>query len=255
MRKLLIFFFAALFLWGLASLVSAKPDRTFRLPKAAQKISDETYYLGKTASGVEGYAFLRYAKGFARPRGGTARVPKCYSFLSSGARWRSTEPYVGVPTDPLISSPVTEGSMGTWESPAAFNIFGTLDTSQLVDGADTIKPDGKNELYFGPISEPGVIGVTIVWGYFSGPLQTRRLVEWDTVLDNVDFRWGDATTDPTVMDYQNILTHELGHAAGMADLYTTSCTEETMYGYASIGEVKKRDLNTGDTRGIKELYK
>jgi hypothetical protein len=39
----------------------------------------------------------------------------------------------------------------------------------------------------------------------------------------------------------------LGHPSG-------SCTEETMYAYASLGEVKKRDLNSGDVSGINGLY-
>jgi len=39
----------------------------------------------------------------------------------------------------------------------------------------------------------------------------------------------------------------MGHPA-------STCTEETMYAYASYGETKKRTLNTGDKAGIKKLY-
>ena len=74
------------------------------------------------------------------------------------------------------------------------------------------------------------------------------------MFDNVDFNWGDATVDPSVMDYRNIATHEFGHAAGMGHPANT-CTEETMYAFASQGEIKKRDLNSGDIAGIKKLYK
>ena len=55
------------------------------------------------------------------------------------------------------------------------------------------------------------------------------------------------------MDFENIATHELGHAVGLGDLYN-DCTEETMYGYASYGETKKRTLEAGDITGIKKLY-
>jgi len=51
-----------------------------------------------------------------------------------------------------------------------------------------------------------------------------------------------------------VLAHELGHAFGLADLYTSACNQETMYGYAGFGEINKRDLNAGDKKGINELY-
>jgi predicted Zn-dependent protease len=56
------------------------------------------------------------------------------------------------------------------------------------------------------------------------------------------------------MDLRNIATHELGHAVGLADLYENACSEETMYGYSSEGETKKRDLNDGDITGLQQLY-
>ena len=52
----------------------------------------------------------------------------------------------------------------------------------------------------------------------------------------------------------NIKTHEAGHAAGLGHPDNT-CTEETMYAFASIGETKKRTVNSGDIAGIKDLYK
>jgi hypothetical protein len=56
------------------------------------------------------------------------------------------------------------------------------------------------------------------------------------------------------MNFPNILTHELGHALGLEDLYSSSCNEETMYGYASLGENKKASLNIGDIEGVNRLY-
>ena len=56
------------------------------------------------------------------------------------------------------------------------------------------------------------------------------------------------------MDLENIATHELGHSIGLGDLYTSSCAQETMYGYADFGEISKRDLNSGDILGISKLY-
>lgn len=210
---------------------------------------------------VEGFAIIHYKEKPAKPswakgKGGV----KCYSYLANGARWKTTESYVLDETNndglalELINT-VTATSLETWDSQVAFEIFGHEDTAAVVDGADMVAPDNKNEIYFGNIADPGVIAVSIVWGIFSGPPQTRQLVEYDVVFDDADYTWGDAVINPSVMDYQNIATHELGHGTGMADLYESSCSEETMYGYATTGETKKRDLNTGDITGIRALYK
>lgn len=78
-------------------------------------------------------------------------------------------------------------------------------------------------------------------------------MEWDQVYDDVDFDWSD-NGEAGKMDFEEIATHELGHAVGLGHP-EDSCTEETMYRYASLGETKKRDLNTGDIAGIATLYK
>jgi hypothetical protein len=46
-------------------------------------------------------------------------------------------------------------------------VFGD-EIADAVDGADETSTDGKNEVLFGVISDPGVIGVTITWGIFGG---------------------------------------------------------------------------------------
>jgi len=266
MRKgyLAIAIFSALILLFTFSTASASTKRGFRLPSWAKEIAPDTYYLGAAEEEglmLQGYAFVRYHKGYARFS--YAKMPgnrtTCYGFLANGARWKTTEGYVLGEANadgllPEFISSVTETSLETWDRQVTFEIFGLRNTSAVVDGADTTAPDGKNEIYFGSIEKPGVIAVTVVWGVFSGPLPTRKLVEYDVIFDDVDFAWGDAATNPTLMDYQNIATHEFGHAAGMNDLYVNSCAEETMYGYAIKGETKKRDLNIGDITGIKTLY-
>lgn len=201
---------------------------------------------------VEGYAIIHYKNNNAGNFAKGAKTPACYAFLSKGARWKTTEPYaVGSGIDALAVARDLE----TWDSQVAFEVFGSQNTASTTDGADTLAPDNKNEIMWGDVSTPGAIAVAIVWGIFSGPLQYRQIVEYDVVFDNIDYTWGDAAINPSVMDFENIATHELGHGAGMADLYQGGCSEETMYGYAGNGEIKKRDLNAGDIAGIKALYR
>ncbi|MHC4789259.1 MAG: matrixin family metalloprotease [Planctomycetota bacterium] len=221
--------------------------------------------------------FIHFKKGHAKPpwAGGDGGEGKKqdegdYTFISRGARWKSTEEFrlnltadenTGGVLDGVITDAVAAG-MAEWESPegASLDIFGALvidSSASYDDGAYR----GHNTISFGSYGDPAVIGVTSVWGYFSGPPRGREILEAHILL-NDQFGWGDASADTDgdgepdahLMDIQNIATHELGHVAGMGDLYESGASKETMYGYSEEGEMKKRDLYTGDMTGIKELY-
>ena len=235
------------------------------VPSNAVEIAPGLFSLGSAVDVdgevVEGYMIIKKKDkgnhgGGSSHQGSTSTT--CYAFLSKGARWKTTEQYVldttnsdGL-TDSFVANSV-EASLNAWDEQVAFDVFGTRNIGLTVDGADTSSPDGKNEVLFGSISDPGAIAVTIVWGVFSGPPSGRKLVEFDAVYDDPDFVWGDATINPIVTDFLNVATHEKGHAAGMAHP-SDSCTEETMFRFASTGETKKRTLNSGDITGIKKLY-
>ena len=260
MRKIIL---SLMILVLLASTIGASYDnKSFEIPKSAKKISENAYDLGKVkvkGEELQGYLFV-HKKDAAVRQSGSAKLTPCYGFLAKGARWKTTEPYVldtsnaeGM-NESFVADNIQTG-LNIWDSQVAFPIFGARDTLNVVDGADASSPDDKNEILLGSIADSGTIAVTIVWGIFGGPTASRKLVEYDLVFDQADFSWGDALSNPSLMDFQNIAVHELGHAAGMDDLYTSSCSEQTMYGYATEGETKKRDLNSGDITGIKNLYR
>jgi len=139
---------------------------------------------------------------------------------------------------------------------AGADIIGNGTTTNKSLQSDWVSPDGVNEVYFSQSElDAGTVAVTIVWGVFGGPPSTREIIEWDMVFnDALPESWGDATVHSADWDVLNIATHELGHTAGLGDLYSASTAEQTMYGYASPGEVKKRTLESGDIAGIKALY-
>jgi len=223
---------------------------------------------------LEKVVFIHYKKGYGKPTGcnndGVCQgwedlscadciggedpeepdTSSCHAFLDKWAKWKD------LPQDLVIHPDLDNltilNSASEWDAHTPTILFGTYSIDDSASW-DSDAPDGRNDLVFGDYPQEGVIGVAIVWGYFSGPPSNRRIVEFDILFDT-DFTWGDATVDPSVMDLQNIATHELGHAVGLGDLYDTVCAEETMYGYSDYGETKKRDLNDGDIAGIKSLY-
>lgn len=242
--------------------------RTVAIPSTAVEVAPGVFSLGAAVAdgqAVEGYAIVHPRKayhhrpGHSAGPGSGAGSSTCYGFFASGARWKVTEPYVldtangdGMPA--AFVETETAAAFETWDAQIAFDLFGSRDTGGTVDGADTVSPDDKNEVFFGSISDPGAIAVTIVWGVFRGPAFQRQLVEYDVVFDDADYTWGDATLDASVMDYPNIAIHEFGHAGGLIDIYDSACSEVTMYGYGTEGETKKRTLEPPDITGVRALY-
>ncbi len=268
------------------SLVPAtnnKADIQLTIPTRAVEVAPNVFSLGSSQDidgrAIEGFMFIdkkREAKpgtscGNAICEAGenankcptdcsTTTESTCFAFIASGARWKTTENYVlnttnndGLTSDFIATN--IESGIDTWDSQVVFDMFGPRNTSAIVDGADTINPDGKNEIFFSSVSDPDTIAVTIVWGIFRGPPFSRELVEYDMIFNDANYTFGDAELAPSphLMDFLNIFIHEQGHSAGMEHPDIT-CTEETMYAFASFNETKKRTLNDGDITGIKQLY-
>jgi len=207
---------------------------------------------------VEGYAIIHYRNGVAKPPKAGGGRTACYGFLASGAKWKALEPWiVNASNSRGLSGDFVFANLGEniskWENAAVFDILGNGILTLDVLLADTVAPDNQNEVYFANVSSQGAIAITIVWGIFGGPPSGRELVEWDQVYDDIDYDWS-SVGEVGKMDFENIATHELGHSVGLGDLYNSGCSEETMYGYAAFGEIKKRDLNSGDIAGVSKLY-
>jgi hypothetical protein len=255
----LIFSVSAIAMAGMLIPASEKAREKSRADDSPviEKVND---HFVLTPSGLERIVFIHYKKDFAKLSwaGKGKREKQNYKLLRKGVKWKSLPiNYVIDPDNPegltqdFVTNAISNGAE-EWDAHTSTELFEnyTIDYNASWDGN---APDGRNEFVFGNYPEEGVIGVTVVWGYFSGPPSTREIIEFDTLFDT-DFTWGDATLNSALMDLQNIATHEIGHGLGLADLYGESRSEETMYGYSEYGETKKRDLNTGDIAGIQVLY-
>jgi len=205
--------------------------------------------------GLEKIEFIHWKKDFAKPEAAKApKPPTCYKFLTpTKVKWTT------LPVNYVINPNNPQGLAQDFITSAVFNSAETWDAAtskELMNDTYTIDytatygvQDYKNAITFGNYPQEGVIAVTTVW---YNPA-TKAIVEFDTMFDT-DWVWGDATVSSTVMDLQNIATHELGHGVGLGDVYDSACSEVTMYGYSDYGETKKRTLEVPDITGLQTLY-
>ena len=251
---------------GILSVPKTMAEKQIK-EKASVKVKGATpenpvVYLGKSfdkKSGkeVEGYAIVHYAKNANKPTKPSSGTT-CYGYIAKGAKWRvapegwyvNTANSEGLSSDFIVSN--LNDDIKKWEGYAGKTILGSGVVTSDALMPDETAPDNKNEVVFGDVDSPGAIAVTIVWGIFGGNPNNRQLIEWDMIFDETDFHWGINEADK--MDFENIATHELGHAVGMGDLYNSSCVEQTMYGYANYVQINKRSLESGDITGIGLLY-
>ena len=191
---------------------------------------------------------IHYKKPNVKPDGTPGKPPKDglsgYTYLAKGAKWKVTEGYVlGPGAAPSGALNAIQAAMNTWDVEVSFAIFGGL-TEDPAARVDLSKVDGSNVIVFDRLDDANIIAISYVWGHFSGSPDNRDIVEVDMIF-NTFFTWGNASSGNAVMDVQNIATHELGHAAGLGDLYSVSLELETMYGYSGYGETIKRYLYDG----------
>jgi hypothetical protein len=242
-------------------------SKTFVIPVNSKQVADHIYEI-KHAShpNITGLMIVHHDKpkeysvnkkskitGYEMSVSGT-----CYAAYAKGAKWKTKKNYLlDTSNNQGLSASFVKNAMaaatGAWnEANTNGDIYGVLDTQHTAQGIDFDQPDGRNEIHFAYINEDGVLAFTIVWGIFSGPESSREIIEFDQVY-NENYPWGDASSNPSVNDLQNTMTHECGHGCGLRDIYDGVCAQVTMYAYAAAGETKKRSLAVEDIRGINAL--
>jgi len=162
-----------------------------------------------------------------------------YHWTTTAAYWVNTANPYGL--DPSGVLDAVRASAETWDAETTFAVFSYSGTTTSSAGVR----DGLNVVSFGSY-KAGVIGVTFIWS------TRNRVVETDTML-NTYYVWS-LTGEPGKMDVQNIMTHEFGHWAGLADLYKDRDYWLTMYGYSNFGITYQRTLGLGDVLGLRAVY-
>jgi|GEM_PF-939474 len=227
--------------------------------KDKAKAPEKSPVISLTDSGewdLERVDFIHYAKpdNPSKPEkpGKPSKDDTCFKLM--GVKWNSLPVNYAINpinNDGLTPDFITQAmsvSAETWDDATTAELFNNaygVDYSRQYGVQDFV-----NTIDFGALSNNSIIGVTSVWFTRRG----KQIVEFDIRLNDY-YAWGDADTNPNpVMDLANITTHELGHAVGMDDIYTSTCAEVTMYGYSGYDEIKKRDLEPADVEGIQKMY-
>lgn len=155
---------------------------------------------------------------------------------------------------PSFAVTTIEKSVASWNTFIGKNVFGSrIPWTGVFEEYQT---NGKNEITFGSISPTNILGVAIVYGYFSGPVSQRKIVEADVIFADASQTLGDCTLDPTTHDYPRVCMHELGHFIGFRDVYLDGCDLWTiMFGSSPAGRVQPRGpLSYSDGISAAALY-
>ncbi|MEM5871491.1 MAG: matrixin family metalloprotease [Candidatus Aenigmatarchaeota archaeon] len=208
-------------------------------------VSVEAFSQKKFNEPLEKVTFIHYKDGKVKldVNNPKAKVTTCYKLM--GVKWKKFP--INIMINPEVNVNAILESTKEWDKYTSTTLFGSysIDSSANFDES----PDGKNEYSYGNYPQSGVIAITNIWYTRT----TKEIVEFDVLFDS-DFIWGDATTNPNVMDWQNIATHETGHGLGLSDVYQSACSEVTMYGYSWEGDIGKRTLEQADIIGLQKLY-
>lgn len=206
---------------------------------------------------LEKIEFIHYKKGTVKENPARVKTPACYGFLTKrGVKWTTLpvqyrinpENSEGLTSD-FVCSAFKQAALA-WDNATSKTLFNEyLNGCSLTSTGTYGVRDDKNTIVFGSYSDPRVIAVTSIW--YS---QITGLIYEFDMLYNSAFAWGDAVSNPALMDLQNIATHELGHAIGLDDMYNSSCNQVTMYGYSSEGDLLRRTLDNPDITGLQKLY-
>jgi len=121
--------------------------------------------------------------------------------------------------------------------------------------------NGKNQVGLGvlEVDSPGALAVTGLWfvcpggGSVDGCAQTLEVSEWDQTYDLRDYDW---SLDGSSSNYNlyPVFLHELGHSAGLDDLYSSGCSGATMYGYRSRGDLSRDSIDSATKACARNLY-
>jgi hypothetical protein len=156
----------------------------------------------------------------------------------SGAAWspHTADYWTGDPTIPSAWRSTIDVSAQTWTNVAS--------SSFVFIGRSYAPPNGNNIRYASDSRD-----FEAVTDIYASTTTISKVIT--TLNSRYPFTIGGIGDS---FDVQNILTHEFGHWLNLYDMYSSSCSSVTMYGYGAYGQTFKRTLDTPDINGISWQY-
>ena len=130
----------------------------------------------------------------------------------------------------------------TWNNAIGYEVINTYDFSNSYNQNEMVR-DGVNAVVGKSVGDTKYLMVTETRMH-TDPEKLYVCVEVDINI-NKSHSWA-ASSQSNKYDIQNVRTHEIGHAIGLAHIYEADTDAWTMYGYSSKGEISKRSLTSSD---------
>ena len=144
-----------------------------------------------------------------------------------------------------------------WATIAAVDVSVESESEHGTPGYDPSKgEDNRSEVIFEDDEwdyDPDVAATTLV----TMDTVTHQILDADILVNEWQNRFGILPDDSKsgqglLLDLEGCLTHELGHALGLA--HTPDHPEATMFGATLPGEISKRELAKDDEAGVQFIY-
>lgn len=151
----------------------------------------------------------------------------------------------------------TEAAASFQELPLPSSEFTRAKVDASVGGGDCPTPDDCRHLVtaigtdWAGVSgaDMGVIALTVV----KYSTDSRRLLDFDVLIDD-EFHDFATNGDATRYDLQGIVTHEVGHALGVAHPSSAERATSTMWAVTPLGNTELRSLELDDITAARYLY-
>jgi len=145
-------------------------------------------------------------------------------------------------------------SFSTWQSVSTSTV--TCQSDDESSTVATVAEDGVNVIFW--------VTDNVDWSH--GPNasahttthidgSTGQITEWDIELNGTPAftatRPWSATGESGKLDFQSVVTHEVGHVFGLDHVDNAAAT---MYGFSTLGDIGRRTLHQDDINGVTFLY-